>query len=211
MQFHAVPDLHRVWLCLVYICFLHLHTGMYHHLTKLQIIHDAAKPEPDGTLSPIKSNNIMWMDSASMLHDTHNEQSGDSANTESTSVKFQLHVAPIIAKLGFQAPLSGLEGKMIRMMMSFQSLGNLTLALKSSVLVSVRDKSSSYTPRLICCELCFHHIHWSLSSSLEPRLSRCSEIPISAWLKCLNYATNTVSFLLLEYPSMNERMIKSLC
>lgn len=91
------------------------------------------------------------------------------------------------------------------MMMSFQSLGNLTLALKSSVLVSVRDKSSSYTPRLICCELCFHHIHWSLSSSLEPKLSRCSEIPISASLKCLNYATNTVSFLLLEYPS---RMIK---
>lgn len=71
MQFHAVPDLHRVWLCLVDNGFLHLHTGMYYHLTKLQIIHDAAKPEPDGTLATlgwnitIKSHNIMWMDSAS--------------------------------------------------------------------------------------------------------------------------------------------------
>ena len=32
MSFHAVPNLHRVWSCLVYLGFLHLHAGMYYHL-----------------------------------------------------------------------------------------------------------------------------------------------------------------------------------
>ncbi len=99
-------------------------------------------------------------------------------------------------------------------MLRFQSLGNLTLALKSSVLVSVRDKSSSYTPRLIGCELWFHHIHWSLSSSLEPKLSRCSAVadvlPVlpekshSASVKCLMQQTPCPSFSwnIVEFSSM---------